>query len=324
MALLGLANPQAAVPTRCIKAELSAARSQKRHIWWVLWGMHHVLHRAERQLERFENFIRDEIAAASPTKTFFEVMIGLPIALLAFPGYREALSGWGGAIWFFPVLIAVRLLYGAHRRAKRKDVVLKEVGDALKAVLAVVESCRHQAAGSPTGPPLHLQHNIANILRAVAALTSQVLQAPNTAKISANLMLPMPVEVESNGRVSGCGIVVYDHVPAAPSWTRVVLGDPAAGEVLATGKVKAIEDTRDPIWCGVFLPSRAHSFASFPLRNDRQEVIGVVNVDSTRAMVFNRDNATALYRDILAAPLMLLSELLQTAGAASTNPGASP
>jgi hypothetical protein len=130
-------------------------------------------------------------------------------------------------------------------------------------------------------------------------------------EIHANLMLPTLVYQEGTKKpVRGLAIVEYDSRDPNAAWTRVVAGDVGAGTALTTGQVQCVEDTSDPKWFGAFKGSRARSFASFPVIGDENQVIAVVNIDASKPKVLTPSNSAQLYRQVLAAPLMLMAELL--------------
>lgn len=189
-----------------------------------------------------------------------------------------------------------------HSRTQEDDAVIE---------LTAVHT-RAAARGDPV-PADQLAHNIETVLRAIVDLTRQAFQIPDAVRIGANLMLPVTVTVtDSSEPQQGCGIVAYDAIPANPSWTRLVLGDLGAGRVFATGKVQAVDDVTDPVWCKLLAANRAKCFVSLPVRASMAEVVAVVNVDASRPMVLNRGNATRLF-EVLAPPLMMLSDLLVAA-----------
>lgn len=164
------------------------------------------------------------------------------------------------------------------------------------------------------GTDFQLKVAVPIILSAVVDMTRRALRVPDGVVVHANLMLPMRVLVQTGENVqeeNGCGIVCYDKIPAAPSWTRLPLRDIGAGDVFSSGKVEVVEDTRDPHWFGVLGGSRSRCFASFPLRaTATNAVIAVVNIDVTRPMVLNKRNAKWLFEEILAPHLTLFADLL--------------
>src|SRR5206468_766435 len=131
--------------------------------------------------------------------------------------------------------------------------------------------------------------------------------------LHANLMLAMQVVAEDATLVEGLGIVEYDtHGPAAPSWTKVIKGDFVAGTVLQTRKVEVLEDTRDPEWWGVYHGVRSRSFATFPITAPDRSIIGVVNVDADKPMIFRRGDVVQQLWPVLGPPLRLVSQLLDS------------
>jgi hypothetical protein len=124
-------------------------------------------------------------------------------------------------------------------------------------------------------------------------------------------MLPMDVVAEDGTHVAGIGIVEYNtQSPAGASWTKVIAGDLVAGTVLQTGKVEVLEDTRDPVWWGVCDGVRSRSFATFPITAPDRSVIGVVNLDADKPMIFKRGDVVRQLWPVLAPPLRLFAQLL--------------
>jgi len=156
------------------------------------------------------------------------------------------------------------------------------------------------------------------LLDSMILLTRHGLEIPPGVILHANLMLPMEVVNAENGApVAGLGIVEYDtHCPANPSWTKVVAGDLVAGKVLQTGKVEVVEDTKDPVWWGVFETVRSRSFAAFPLIAPNHSVLGVVNLDADQPRVFKRSQVVKQLWPVLGPPLRLFAQLLRRAKAA--------
>ena len=320
MPATALENPLAQQPTQYFWGELETrqqAMSFPRRDWW---RTRRHFHRVLRGTTSVLQSIVEEISAA-PKKTLFDVATGLPIALLALPSFREWAFRLPRADLVFVGLVAIRTVYGAWRRSAAKRLVRDESGSALRKLLPMIECVRSSIELASSGHAMastQLQRNVETALSAIAEITRQALQVPQSVLITANLMLPMPVIVDGEpGPVDGCGIVAYDSMPSNPSWTRLRLGDFGAGRVFESGKVQAVEDTTDPVWCNLFTKHRSKCFASFPVRAGTPKVVAVVNIDASQPMVFTRRIADGLFADVLSAPLKLLADLLVSSGAAS-------
>jgi len=265
--------------------------------------------------------IVEEVSAA-PKKTVFDLVTGLPLALMVIPALRE----WEFALPFstaaFCTLVALRVVYGIRRRMITKTLIRDEVGAALSRMMPIIECSGIHVQASHEGKPLpasQLARNVEAVLSAIAEIVGQALQVPSDVHLTANLMIPMPVHVEGGTWVDGCGIVAYSRMPAHPSWTRLVLGDLGAGRAFQTGKVQAIEDASDPVWCGLLKHGRSKCFASFPVRHGAV-VVAVVNVDCDRPLILTRKNAARLFVEVLASPLKLLGDLLVASQSVSLGP----
>jgi hypothetical protein len=274
------------------------------------------LYRTRRLARSLVTGLYSELTS-TPKKTLFDVITGLPIAALVVPSFREWLFArpWGGTALL--VLVAVRLLFSAWRRGRVKKLVKDEVAYALKSMGAIIQCSQMQAETTRDGQPspeAQVRQNVVNVLTALANLTERVLGAGEKLSIQTNLMVPMTIvaDGEPPSKAQGYGIVSYDAIPPSPSWTRLQKGDMVAGQVFETGKIQVVEDVNDPCWCGVFEPSRAKCFVSFPILSQINQVIAVINIDSSRAMVITRKNAKDLFV-ILSPPLALVSELLRAA-----------
>lgn len=294
-------------------AELQRRQNSMGILRRTTWRIHCRVHRIARSMKDLVASFYEEVATA-PKKTLVDVVTGLPLGLLVIPKVRDWVFAQPYAWTVYSFLILSRVLYGAWRRGALGRLSGEATGKALQRILPVIECTRIHVEARAQGehlPPAQLQRNIESVLSAISELTIQALQIPATVKVSSNLMLPMPVQLQGEeGLTSGCGIVAYNSMPAAPSWTRLALGEFGAGRVFTTGKVQAVEDTTDPVWCGLFKENRSRCFASFPVRAGGAEVIAVVNVDASRPRVLTRRVADALFADVLSAGLKLLGDLL--------------
>lgn len=316
-----LQNPRRHEPIRPFWAELQA--SQRALAWHgrMLWRIHRRWHATRRAVRRGLSTLLEELAA-SPTKKLIDLLTGLPIALLVLPPFRDWVFrqplGWLA----FGLLVVVRVLLGVMRRGAIRAAVREEAGKALQRMLPLIDCTRihvnARSAGHPL-PPAQLQRDVAIALAVIADMTAQALQVANTVRLSANLMVPMMVRTPDGRSVAGCGIVAYNSIPASPSWTRLELGEFGGGRVFTTGKVHTVEDTTDPVWCGLFAGSRSQSFGSFPVRSGNADVLAVVNIDASHPAVFSRKLADALFADVLSAPLKLLGDLLVACGETAGN-----
>lgn len=319
-----LTNPNGASPVTRVRDRIETARSARAVPTRILDFFEALRYRVWRAIRlRVVSWVEE--ARAVPTKTAVDVVTGIPISALAVPSFREWILAFAhpasNPIVTGPqaltLLIFIRVVYTAWRRGHMRLVIGKEVSAALKILLAAIESARPRrngSAGTGKSTDYQLQVAVPIILSAVADMTRRALHLPEGVTVHANLMLPMRVLVRKGDSVceeDGCGIVMYDKIPAAPSWTRLPLRDIGAGDVFTSGKVEVVEDTRDPHWMGVLNESRSRCFASFPLRaTATNAVIAVVNVDVTRPMVLNKHNAKWLFEDILAPHLTLLADLI--------------
>jgi hypothetical protein len=267
--------------------------------------------------------VSNEISIA-PKRTLFDFITGLPLALLAWPSFRDWAfqQKWAASVYIG--LIICRVSLAAWRRGATKGIALQESGAALKTVMPVIACTRIHVDGAAKGatlPTAQLQRNIETVLSAIVDLVAQALRLPKDVRLSANLMVPMPVVSAVDGAsMPGCGIVAYNQGPASPSWTRLIMGDLGAGQAFVSGKVQAVEDTHDPVWCQLLQESRSRCFACFPIRGTNSEVMAVVNVDADRPMVLTRKNAAVLFMEVLAHPLMLLGDLHNAAAPTSGGP----
>lgn len=319
-----LTNPNGTIPVTRVRDRIDLARSSRALPTRILDFVWALFYRARRgTIQRIVSWLEE--ARAVPGKTIVDVVTGAPIAALAVPPVREWILAFAHPAnkplitgpWALTALIGFRVIYTAWRRGHMRQLIGKEVSAALKILLTAIESARPRRNGNGgTGKSTDFQLQVAVpiILSAVADMTRRALHVPEGVTVHANLMLPMRVLVRTGDGVTeeeGCGIVSYDKIPSAPSWTRLPLKDIGAGDVFSSGKVEVVEDTRDPHWCGVLNESRSRCFASFPLRaTATNAVIAVVNVDVTRAMVLNKRNAKWLFEDILAPHLTLLADLI--------------
>lgn len=299
--------------------ERQAAMGRLGKFWWRIRRRWHAFRRG---VFSFCRGIYDEIAS-TPKKTLFDIATGLPLGLLALPPFRAWAFRFAWAWEAYAILIIARILYSAWRRGSLKILIRDEIGSALHRVTPIIECSRIHvmAKGHSPLPASQLQHNIETVLCAVRDLAVQALQVPKGTGISANLMVRMPVLVKGTDALcAGCGIVAYNAIPASPSWTRLLIGDLGAAKVFETGKVQAVEDTTDPVWCGIFKGNRSKCFASFPVRNEWAEVIAVVNIDADRPQVFTRKNAALLFTEVLTPALKLLGDLLIAASKETLTP----
>lgn len=319
-----LTNPNGSIPVARVRDRIERAKSTRTIPTRFLGFFGAFAYRVRRGVSLRAVSLLEE-ARAVPAKTVVDVATGAPIAALAVPPLRDWVLAFSHprdeplitGPWALTVLILFRVGYTAWRRGNKRQVIGREVSGALKSLLAAIESARPRRngnGGAGKGTDFQLQVAVPVILSAVADMTRRALHVPEGDTVHANLMLPMRVLVRTGDAVKeeeGCGIVCYDKIPAAPSWTRLPLKDIGAGDVFSSGKVEVVEDTRDPHWFGVLDESRSRCFASFPLRaTATNAVIAVVNVDVTRPMVLNKRNAKWLFEDILAPHLTLLADLV--------------
>jgi len=312
-----LVNPNASSIVVVFAAELKRRQESMGFLAHDWWRTRRHLHKTWRGVRTFLRAVYREFASA-PKKTILDLLIALLLGLLAIPRFRDWFFQFEYSWLTYALLIVSRVIYGVWHRANVLDTARDEAGKALRKMVPVIECTRIHVAGKAQGQPLptsQLQHNIETVLSAIADLSAQALHVSEKVKISANLMLPMPVMLLGGTQPSpGCGIVAYDAMPANPSWTRLVLGEFGAGRVFTTGKVQGVWDMTDPVWCGLFKGNRSKSFASFPVRAGTSDVIAVVNVDATHRMILTKGVSEALFADVLSAPLKLLGDLLVAAG----------
>jgi len=252
---------------------------------------------------------------AAPVKTLVDVVTGLPIALLAWPPVREWAVHMPRASIAFIAAIVLRFGYTAYRRNDSRKANRQAVRHTQRLALAPIEMVQAHdldvQQGHPLGPnTLHVA--VKALLDSMILLTRYGLEIPAGIALHANLMLPMEVVAEEDGtHVAGIGIVEYNtQSPARASWTKVIAGDLIAGTVLKTGKVEVLEDTQDPEWWGVWHGVRSRSFATFPITTPDHSVIGVVNIDADKPMIFKRGDVVRQLGPVLAPPLRLFAQLL--------------
>jgi hypothetical protein len=321
----GLLNPRGGEAAPNVWGTLLAKQGQMglpRKLLWRVWRRTYAVWRGVKRLARA---IIDEVSAA-PKKTIFDLLTGFPLGLLVLPAAREWAFGLPFATWGFCALVTLRVVYGIRRRMLIKTLIRDEVGAALTRMMPIIECSSIHVQASHEGGPLpatQLARNVEAVLSAVAEIVGQALQVPGDVHLTANLMIRMPVLLEDGTEAGGCGIVAYSKMPANPSWTRLVLGDLGAGQAFQTGKVQAVEDTSDPVWCGLLKHGRSKCFASFPVRHGAV-VIAVVNVDCDRPMILTRKNAARLFVDVLVPPLKLLGDLLVASQSVSVVPLPAP
>lgn len=251
---------------------------------------------------------------ASPVKTLVDVVTGLPIALLAWPPFREWAVHLDLATIVFIGLILMRFAYTAQRRNDSRQASRQAVRHTQRLGLAPIEMVLAHGADAQQGHvlgPNTLHVAVKALLDSMILLTRHGLEIPAGVTLHANLMLPMDVVGEDGTPVPGVGIVEYNtQSPAGASWTKVITGDLVAGSVRQTGKVEVVEDTRDPVWWGVLDGVRSRSFATFPITAPDHSVIGVVNLDADRPMIFKRGDVVRQLWPVLAPPLRLFAQLL--------------
>ncbi len=280
----------------------------------VQWSWSRLWYRPVRRVGRtFKSFI--SAFTTSPVKTTVDVLTGLPIALLAFPGVREWTLQNDWASITLILIIIFRVFYTVYRRNASRAEGLKSVRNTQTRALAPTEMVLGIALDAQRGYPLGPQSlpvAIKALLDTIIELTRYALKIPREVTVHANLMLTMDVVRENGQHVQGLGIVEYDtQAPATPSWTKVIKGDLVAGTVLETGKVEVVEDTRDPVWWGIYHGVRSRSFATFPLRAPDRSIVGVVNVDADRPMTFKRGEVVQHLWPVLGPPLRLFAHLLE-------------
>jgi hypothetical protein len=313
-----LRNPYAHEAVEVRRELWEQRRTQSKLPWWR--------RRSYLAWRWIRHFVRSVVYEATrmPVRTLYDVITGLPLGLLAWPAYRDWLvqRPWAGIA--FPALIGLRVAFGAWRRGHVKMLVMSQLKDAGKVMLAAMEFGRayaqeERAERDPSEPLL--RRNIEEILQAIVDLTEIALQVPEGVEIHANLMVRMMVPVVSKPEPQpGIGIVAYNtDRPAEPSWTRLVEGDFGGGTALK-GKVQVIEDTDDPVWHGTFTGNRSRCFASFPVRGSSEEVMAVLNIDADRPRVLTRKNVMKDLLGVIAAPLSLLSSVLQSTMKENANP----
>src|ERR1051325_4496704 len=281
------------------------------------WAWCWLLYRPYRWSRRTFNSVIGGFTT-SPVKTTVDVLTGIPIALLAFPGFREwTLKTDWASITLFGIII-FRVFYTVYRRnasrAEGRQSVRHTQTLALPPLEMVLGIARDAQVGKPLGPN-SLPTAVKALLDATILLTRHGLKIPRDVTLHANLLLTLDVIRENGQHVPGLGIVEYDtHAPATPSWTKVIKGDLVAGTVLETGKVEVVEDTRDPAWWGIYHGVRSRSFATFPIRASTPDrgIIGVLNVDADRPMIFKRAEVVQQLWTVLAPPLRLFTHLLES------------
>jgi hypothetical protein len=288
----------------------AAGRIRRFGQWSYCW----LLYRPARWIRRTFNTVINAFAT-SPVKTTTDVLTGAPIALLAWPPFREWTVRHLWASIALGVLIAFRVGYTVYRRNASKQEGRQSVRHTQTLALVPIELVlRHTLdaqRGYVLGPQL-LPIAVRTLLDTMILFTRHGLKIPRNVTLHANLMLTMDVVLEDGTLAQGLGIVEYDnHAPATPSWTKVIKGDLIAGTVLETGKVEVVEDTRDPVWWGIYHGVRSRSFATFPITAPDRSIVGVVNLDADRPMIFRRADVVQQLWPVLAPPLRLMAYLLE-------------
>lgn len=257
------------------------------------------------------------VAHASPGKSLADVVTGVPLALIVFPPYRAWVFASPYLTWALVSTIPARVLLGAWRRNDSKKSVRNAVKEVQLTSVTAMEIARAHTRDMHAGQPLPsgnvLKRSVEQTLQAVVDVSGVGSQITADVELHANLMLPMVVPVQGlQERREGIGIVAYNRVPPNASWTKVIKGDLVAGRVLVgPGKIEVVEDTRDPVWCGVFDHLRARSFVSFPLRDSQDQVLGVVNIDADEPMTFRRKDVTKNLWPVISPQLRLLADVLE-------------
>jgi hypothetical protein len=322
----GLANPNASEPVRFAKEILEIRCANDK--WRVAKS------RAYRSLRWCLTFLRlakEEFQHATK-KTLVDLAVALVAAGLAIPPVREVFLSWRPFWLAYGVLIVLGISTRLARRLSGRRLIAQRLSEvALRFQLVLDFQRKHtkdRAAGRECSKE-HLRNSIENVLQAIADSCKLILQVPDGVHMHANLMIPMPVTLSGRSEPQhGCGIVAYNtNRPAGPAWTRLAWEDIGGAEAFRTGKVQVVEDTHDPIWCGVFGALRSKSFVSFPVHQDSNKVVAVVNVDATRSRVFTQKNAAVELYPVIAGPLRLLADILfntrRTPAPGAPSPGTS-
>lgn len=296
---------------KSLEARIATASWLRRYVGYPLHTW--VIYRPLRATRRgFETVTRSLTAA--PLKTLVDVVTGLPIALLVWPPVRDWAVHMPRASIAFVVFIVLRVGYTAYRRNDSRQANRQAVRHTQRLALAPIEMVQAHGLDAQQGHalgPNTLHVAVKALLDSMILLTRHGLEIPAGVSLHANLMLPMEVVAEDGTHVAGVGIVEYNtQSPAGASWTKVIAGDLVAGTVLQTGKVEVLEDTRDPVWWGVCDRVRSRSFATFPITAPDRSVIGVVNLDADKPMIFKRGDVVRQLWPVLAPPLRLFAQLL--------------
>jgi hypothetical protein len=252
--------------------------------------------------------------AASPIKTAINLLTAAPIALLAWPPFREWAVGIPLASAVFVGVLLLRLVENIWRAADRRATIKRAVQNLQISALPGLELLRayenDYAAGHQPG-----EHTLKRLVQEMLESTVQVvrhgMQVHESVTVHANLMLPMEVQPETGpSPVPGLGIVAYNtQSPPSPSWTKVIIGDILAGTVYVQGKIEVVEDTEDPIWEGAFDEVRSKSFVCFPIGTPGS-FMGVLNIDASERLVFRKKEVKDTLWPILAPQLTLLERML--------------
>lgn len=285
--------------------------------WWrrtAQWSYCWLWHRPLRGSRRAFAWLIHPFAT-SPAKTTTDILTGIPIALLAWPPYRQWTVDHATISIVLGAVILFRVVFSAYQRNNSRKARRQAIWHTQTLALAPMEMVlRHgldAQRGYMLGPQL-FPVAVRALLDSVILLTRHGLQIPRGVTVHANLMLAMEVVAEDGTQVPGLGIVEYNtQGPAAPSWTKVIKGDFIAGTVLETGKVQVLEDTQDPAWWGIYHGVRSRSFATFPITAPDRSIVGVVNVDADRPMIFRRGDVVQQLWPVLAPTLVLVANLLE-------------
>ncbi len=309
-----LKNPRPDDPVRNLRKLLQKRTSDARWYGHVGKFCHSWLYRFGRGT-RLLAAATIGLFAASPVKSAVDVLTAAPIALLAWPPFREAVLKLKWASLAFLGIILLRVIYTAYRRTSARKGVRKTIRQTQRLTLPMIELVQAHGvdtrSGHGLGPEL-LNVAVKGLLDSMLLVTRHGLDVPEGVTLYANLMLPMDVLPEGEtSRTPGLGIVQYNtQAPSNPSWTKIIKGDLVAGTVLQTGIVEVVEDTRDPGWWGIFDGVRSRSFVTFPISTPDQGIMGVINLDADKPMIFRRADVAKHLGHVLAPGLRLFAQLL--------------
>jgi hypothetical protein len=126
IAAVALNNPHLRRPVRDVSAFLEKRALETGGLRRIPYALHIVAHRTLLFLRRLLAAASDELTAPQK-RTLFELVLNVPVALLAFKDVREWASRFPYFLWIVVLLICIRVAFGIWKRNRVKGVVLQGV-----------------------------------------------------------------------------------------------------------------------------------------------------------------------------------------------------